>query len=392
MPRQLIPVVIKGKKHVQENKFLKKIDDSLEKFSKKQIQIYRQFYKEKNLNKIFPHTEPKKKLVPNKNIQLEWWYFTGHLKEGKKEYGFELCFFKLNPFNSRFIFFPLSQVLKKEIMVAHFAITDIHNKRLLFFEKNSLFNEHHINHQKLDISLDNWYIKGNKKLLTLQAKTKEVELKLDLIPLKKLVAQGRNGYSLKSKKPHHASFYYSFPRLKAKGTLKLKNQKFLVNGNTWFDHEKSYSPHNSIIKGWDWFSIMLNNNTEIMFHQMRSKTKVLKKYSNGIFIDKNERKKYLSYSDINIKSLWTWQSPKSKIIYPSGWEIQIKSLKAFIKIIPKIREQEINSIKSTIITYWEGACHVSGSVNGKTISGDAYVELVGYDKRILPRIILYFMK
>jgi len=37
--------------------------------------------------------------------------------------------------------------------------------------------------------------------------------------------------------------------------------------------------------------------------------------------------------------------------------------------------------------YWEGACEVDGIKGSKIISGKSYVELMGYDNRIISELI-----
>lgn len=45
-----------------------------------------------------------------------------------------------------------------------------------------------------------------------------------------------------------------------------------------------------------------------------------------------------------------------------------------------MREQELDTRGTTMIVYWEGACRVTGKMNGRPVKGDAYVEMVGYDR------------
>ena len=51
-----------------------------------------------------------------------------------------------------------------------------------------------------------------------------------------------------------------------------------------------------------------------------------------------------------------------------------------IIIAPNLLDQEMRTLKSTDITYWEGSVEVGGTVGGHAIEGKGYVELTGYDK------------
>jgi predicted secreted hydrolase len=51
-----------------------------------------------------------------------------------------------------------------------------------------------------------------------------------------------------------------------------------------------------------------------------------------------------------------------------------------IIIAPNLLDQEMRTLESTNITYWEGSVEVSGTVGGRAIDGKGYVELTGYAK------------
>ena len=44
--------------------------------------------------------------------------------------------------------------------------------------------------------------------------------------------------------------------------------------------------------------------------------------------------------------------------------------------------QELITTRSTQVTYWEGAIEARGTVEGKPIKGQGYMELTGYAERI----------
>jgi predicted secreted hydrolase len=60
--------------------------------------------------------------------------------------------------------------------------------------------------------------------------------------------------------------------------------------------------------------------------------------------------------------------------------VRVPSLKIDIKIEAMILDQELDTRGTTMIVYWEGACSVAGKRADATITGRAYVELVGYDR------------
>jgi predicted secreted hydrolase len=68
-----------------------------------------------------------------------------------------------------------------------------------------------------------------------------------------------------------------------------------------------------------------------------------------------------------------WTSPRG-VRYPAKWQLRVRSLKLDVEIEPRLADQELN----TSTRYWEGACLVKGTRDGRDIAGKAYVELVGY--------------
>ena len=71
----------------------------------------------------------------------------------------------------------------------------------------------------------------------LKAEAKDYAIALDLAPEKPVVLQGADGLSQKADGAGHASYYYSIPRLKTSGTIKIGAEKFQVEGSSWFDRE-----------------------------------------------------------------------------------------------------------------------------------------------------------
>ena len=67
----------------------------------------------------------------------------------------------------------------------------------------------------------------------------------------------------------NASYYYSFTRMKSRGTIALAGKIFTVSGESWMDHEFSSSFLEPAQQGWDWFALQLDDGSELMLYQMR---------------------------------------------------------------------------------------------------------------------------
>jgi predicted secreted hydrolase len=174
------------------------------------------------------------------------------------------------------------------------------------------------------------------------------------------------------------SYYYSRTRMLLSGTLIDHNQPLQVTGEAWMDHQWG----NFLALGgggWDWFSVQLNNNTELMLYLIRDATgKTISTYIG--YIDPNAGDHLLPATALHVAVLNHWTSPTTGATYPSGWHLEINDpqLQASLTLIPELKNQELVVYQSTGNTYWEGAVNIQGRSAGNAVQGEGYVELTGY--------------
>jgi predicted secreted hydrolase len=133
-------------------------------------------------------------------------------------------------------------------------------------------------------------------------------------------------------------------------------------------------------QGWDWFSIQLDNDAELMVYIIRKKDGTPDVTSSGSLVTSDGRVIHLRREQMRITTLARWKSPKSGATYPVRWRVEVPSFGVALTVNPLMNEQELLTKGSTRVTYWEGACDVSGTFGGVTVRGEAYVEMTGYDK------------
>jgi predicted secreted hydrolase len=51
-------------------------------------------------------------------------------------------------------------------------------------------------------------------------------------------------------------------------------------------------------------------------------------------------------------------------------------------VTPLLADQELRTSRSTQVTYWEGAVAITGTKQGRPVTGQGYVELTGYDEPV----------
>ncbi|MGH9553991.1 MAG: lipocalin-like domain-containing protein, partial [Terriglobales bacterium] len=318
--------------------------------------------------------------------KTEWWYFTGHLNTAKKrQFGYELTFFRTaldqeedssSPWNLR------------NIYLAHFAITDPDGKKFFFRERINRAGVGFADARQ-DVPYvynQDWSMKFVGEKIQLQAHTPEYSLNLTLSPKKVPTIHGKNGVSQKASCRGCASHYYSLTRLETEGTLALNGQSQKVSGLSWMDHEFGSNQLTDQQVGWDWFSLQLDNNCEVMLYLMRNADGSLDPNSSGTITMPDGTTKHLALADFSVKSLHTWHSIRTGGNYPLDWTVEIPAAKAKITVTALMSDQELVTTGSTGVTYWEGASSVSGSWNGTPASGDAYVEMTGYAEKFKNKI------
>lgn len=306
------------------------------------------------------------------DYQTEWWYFTGNLKdEENNNFGYQLTFFRraLTPDQ------PVdgSSWRASSIYFAHFAVTDISNKNYHSFEKWSRATPRLAgsDNKDLHVWIDDWMVNSDdNNNYILSSNSENISVSLVLKESKKIVLNGNKGLSQKSDEQGNASYYYSHTRLKTTGTITIDDKKHKVDGLSWFDHEWSTSALGDLQSGWDWFSLQLSNNTEIMIYMLRLKDGTVDPVSSGTYVDKSGDTVHLKSTDFIVETKEHWKSPGTNIKYPSKWTVMIPKYNIELDVQPVLNNQEFNHS----FTYWEGAVKVKGD----NISGLGYVELTGY--------------
>jgi len=318
--------------------------------------------------------------------QTEWWYYTGNLQSEKGDrYGFQLTFFRRQispPGADRAWPKPTSAWRTQQIFLAHAALTDIGEKR--FYHAEQMSREMpglagtHQEGGTTSIFVKNWSMISDGKEHLLKVDTETFSFNLKLRSEKPPVLHGEAGYSRKGTNPGHASCYYSFTRLQADGSVTVAGTSIPVRGGAWMDHEFSSAPLEPNLEGWDWFSLQLSNNTELMIYLLREKDGTYSEVSSGTFVDASGKVVHIDYDAISLTIPDRWKSPRTGAVYPSSWQLKVQPLQLVLNIYPNLQDQELQTPESTRITYWEGSVFATGSSAGQSLSGEGYVELTGY--------------
>ena len=150
----------------------------------------------------------------------------------------------------------------------------------------------------------------------------------------------------------------------------------MVKGNAWFDREWSTSALESGQIGWDWFGLHLNDDTELMYYQIRHANGKRDEQSHGsLFLDGGQTQIPLG-KEVKLEPLAYWRSPETNASYPIAWRLSADEHLLDLEIKAKFDAQEWHES----FIYWEGAVTVKGYLNSLPIDGEGFVELTGYDR------------
>ena len=309
-------------------------------------------------------------------FRTEWWYYTGNVRDAEgKRFGFELVFFRQGQRRG-----PASNPSAwrvDEVYLAHLALTDIDGK-------------HFYNHQRLNragpgiagasfqeqrVWNGNWSAVWHGEKQVLEATADDFHFRLEVTPGKPPVVNGIDGVSQKGTGAGEASYYVSYTRLMVSGELAIEGQPRTVTGTAWMDHEWFTNQLDKEQIGWDWFSVQLNDQTELMLFRLRRRDGSIDTHSSGTYVDRQGRARHLTNADLSLTPVSYWRSARTGASYPVHWKLGVPSLGIELDVRAVLDNQELVSEEKTGPTYWEGAVTYSGSAEGV-----GYLELTGYDQ------------
>ncbi|MBN2075052.1 MAG: hypothetical protein JW762_05830 [Dehalococcoidales bacterium] len=321
---------------------------------------------------------------PHESFRNEWWYFTGNLYDDiNRRFGYQLTFFRIS-LDAQEIS-RSSNWATNQVYMAHLAISDVENREFHAFET---INRESMGLAGFDedifrVNVENWYIAGQDDGTfpwRLYGVKEGIELSLTVEPSKEIILQGENGLSRKSLDGNNASYYYSITRLTTEGYIEINGTRYNVRGYSWLDREWSTSTLSEERSGWDWFSLQFDNDTDLIYFQLRNKDGSVYPYNEGMIVNPDSSTIRLKTGDVELKPQRYWQSPLGGD-YPVEWEAEIIPLGKTLILQAAFPEQEL--MLST--RYWEGSINIYDMEDPTSIIGQGYMELTGYAETFFNR-------
>ena len=324
---------------------------------------------------------------------VEWWYYHGYVKtKSGKAFSFMTTFFKVKLSQTSVIKEIPSKVLQKLLPLArgrmvHSYLADIEKKKYVT-HYHHLPGKLHLRtyEQEGNLALDYAHAhlrRRSGKHFTLLLDTEKLGLDLDFRATNEALQEGphNQGY-LKLRKGQ--SYYYSYPEMDVKGTVRMGKRAVAVTGKGWMDHQ--WGNFSVFGTKWTWLGIQLSGGTEYMLFDLAFiKSKGKKRLINARYKDGSQA----TISTYTLKPTKYWTSKMTGAKYGTTWQLSFKDpqlkKRVTLTIKSRISNMEMNDIES--VPYYEGICSVSGKIGSKAIRGKAYLEILNYDMRWVKRYV-----
>ncbi|MEY4096304.1 MAG: hypothetical protein RLZZ53_3503 [Acidobacteriota bacterium] len=317
------------------------------------------------------------------DYKIEWWYYTGNLRAADgRRFGYQVTFFRVGvdhtPANP-------SRWAVRDLFMTHLAVSDAKGQRYRYAEKLSRGGPGLAGAatDTFKVWNDDWSAALDGTTHRLRAIGPEAGIEFTLGEGKAPAINGINGISQKGSQPGNASHYYSLTRMPTSGTLTIDGERFTVTGESWMDHEFGTSFLEPEQRGWDWLSIQLSDNRELMLYQLRRADGSRDPRSSGTLVEANGKTIHLGNNDFTLTPGRRSFTSKNGAVYPTEWTIAVASQQLELQVTTPLQDQELSLVGSTGVAYWEGMVDITGRqlnrpAGQQDIRGVGYLEMTGY--------------
>jgi predicted secreted hydrolase len=311
-------------------------------------------------------------LCSRRQAATEWWYYHGHLRDDRREYGFHAAFFRQRTDGvtiGRII--PVS-LASKNLWFAHFALSDLSTHRFHYGQRRTLGPRGGAAGDRYAVWLGDWRAEGSATHHTLQAQFGDVACRLELAAAKPPICHRDDAVD--------GAAHWSYTRMQASGTLTHDGQTRPIIGEAWMDRECGPQLFGAPHTGWNWFGIQLNDGRELMVYDFRDETGARNAAARACLVGSDDSRTCFGVDEFRLSPCEHWTSPRSACTYPIAWQLSIPSCELELTVQPYMRDHELDTYASTSLIYWEGPAAVQGHCEGKPVTGRCFLELVGYDR------------
>ena len=305
---------------------------------------------------------------------IEWWYYNGHLISNiGTQYAFHFVIFQTQADEDAVVF-----------EVGHSGITDIGSGEHINMHSN-IFRSiepraYDTSDNLIELDLGNFALEiGNDGSHAFSASDAAGldNLRLQINPPSATMLHQEIGWM---EWPFGWTYYYSYPRMKASGTITIGGREIAVNGDVWFDHQWGDFFVVGKPAGWQWFAIHLDDGSSLMISEVRGvEGEVLSIDGTLISSDSNHQVMDADKDGITIDVKDHWVSTATGGRYPSLWRLRVAAIDLDVMMKATVADQEVpaSPYGNQAAAYWEGRVDVRDALSGNIV-GRGFAELSGY--------------
>ncbi len=312
--------------------------------------------------------------LPHPQFRIEWWYVTANLKDQQgRDWGVQWTLFRqaMQPQNEDQ---AADGWASAQVWLGHAALS---NENLHLYADRLArggIGQAGVSAAPFDAWIDHWSLTAPDEVSTevaarlgdlrVRAEADSFAYDLRLRSDGPLVLHGDAGLSRKSQ-GRQASYYYSQPFYRVEGMLEVEGEPVSVTGQAWLDREWSSQPLAADQRGWDWFSLHLEEGSKLMLFRLRSDTG--SPFASGSWTTADGTTEAIDSSKIFMQEQEHQRVAGRKL--PVSWRLRIPSRNVDLQV----KALNAQAWMGTSIPYWEGPVRISGSHDGK-----GYLEMTGY--------------
>ena len=218
-------------------------------------------------------------------------------------------------------------------------------------------------------------------------------------PLRPAVRQGAAGVVKGS--AGERMFYYSIPRCAVAGTLLIGGDALKVkHGQGWYDHQfggrarrqtadqwaggkraggqSASAPMKAgeeLNLAWNWLAVQLDDGTDICAYDAVDAVTGKAAERLLMIVAPNGRRRMIEA--FSLQSNEPWRSTRTFQEYPTRFRLAAAGLSLDLDIRAAAPDQEFITVIARP-AFWEGSCSVRGTLQGRAVSGVAFVERNGF--------------
>ncbi len=312
---------------------------------------------------------------------IEWWYWTGHLATaavgGRSDpFGFEVTVVRVGD--------PIFGVGLE--ILAFFSLIDIRRREYIAADRLAPIGSYgptghgfRVDLAPLEGETHTWTVESTPDETghadyTLDFRTATCALDLRVSGGKPAVLHGDRGVI--DFGGDLTMGYYSRTRLAATGTIHDGVAERPVTGDVWMDHQ--WGPPRFFGRRWKFFAIQLANGDDLVVYEIWRRGFPEPLATIGSRVDAAGTATAIDPEAITITD--------AGAPLPGGYPVHNRIVlsdtpRTELLVTPYFAGQERRPVRPHGLypAWWEGACAVEGTIDGRTVSGRGFTELAGYN-------------